>query len=83
MYERADPAKEFGVRIGVEPSSEVSPVLGFATSTTDASSSSAHSTDLDSPQKWFYPRGYYWKIGNLTVPSSDNSDMIDLEVEVL
>ena len=81
MYERADPAKEFGVRIGVEASSEVlSPVLGFATSTTNAPSSSAHSTDLDSPQKWFYPRGYYWKIGNLTVPSSANSDMIEVEV---
>ena len=82
VYERADPAKEFGVRIGVEPSSEVSPGLGFATSATDASSSSAHSTDLNSPQKWFYPFGGI--IGNLEIlPSSANSDMIDVEEEVL
>ena len=58
-----------------------SPGLGSATSlTTAASSSSADSTDLDSPQKWFHP--FAGSTGKLEIlPSSANSDMIDVEEE--
>ena len=59
----------------------ISPGLGSATSsTTAASSSSAHSTDLDSPQQWIHPfAGSTAKLEIL--PSSANSDKIDVEEE--
>ena len=59
----------------------ISPGLGSATSsTTAASSSSAHSTDLDSPRQWIHPfAGSTAKLEIL--PSSANSDKIDVEEE--
>ena len=59
----------------------ISPGLGSATSsTTAASSSSANSTDLDSPQQWIHPfAGSTAKLEIL--PSSTNSDKIDVEEE--
>jgi len=66
----------------VNVSTEMALSPGSATSTTAASSpsSSAHSTDLDSPQKWFHP--FAGSTGKLEIlPSSANSDMIDVEEE--
>ena len=67
--------------LNVSTEMPISPGLGSATSTTAASSSSAgSSTDLDSPQKWSHP--FAGSTGKLEIlPSSANSDMIDIEEE--
>ena len=66
----------------VNVSTEVTASSGsLAGPTTAASSSSAHSTDLDSPpQEWFHP--FADSTAKLEIlPSSANSDMIDVEEE--
>ena len=68
------------ILVNVSTEMAISPGLGSATSTTAASSSSAHSTDFDSPQKWFHP--FAASTGRLEIlPSSVNSDMINVEEE--
>ena len=65
----------------VNVSTEMAISPDSATPTTAASSPlSSGSTDLDSPQKWFHPfAGSTSKLEIL--PSSANSDMIDVEEE--
>ena len=68
------------VLVNVSTEMAISPGLGSATTSTTVTSSSTHSTDLDSPQQWIHPfAGSTAKLEIL--PSSANSDMIDVEEE--
>jgi DNA polymerase III delta prime subunit len=73
-------AKKPTMLVNVSTEMAISPGLGSSTTVASSESSSAHSTDLDSPQQWIHP--FASSTAKLEIlPSSANSDMIDVEEE--